>query len=458
MTQHTSSDNGAVVTSLALDSEWIVVGMANSKIHVFDAKTGLFASTLQGHESGVWCLTLVSKTERKDGKSNSNTSRSKSSSASTSATPSKAGSTKGDRNENDLKLVHHDTRQSATSTSSFNPQLAHPTPTYPVGVGRSSRLASDLTSKVNSGDPELNSSSSSKEKYKSSEEDEYQSDALIHWFTKARDLLAQKERDSKSSPNEARGTAPTEEHAKARAKGAAAALAEAEAGSIRDAIMKNGTDSIPNHLAHLSRPEVDDDSASSSAHASASISISISTSTSSSVPKGPTSFKDFGPFNAGAEGEFGAGGEPHLVGEDGVVEVEPTDQIQPPANPEITGNMGLNGTLKSQEEEEDDPMLKRPYSPSDYARAYGEELEDDEDPWSNPHSEGSSSSTQRNGNSESWKKKSKRSKPTSSSFANAGEDALHTLTGSAKGFGNQHALVISGACDRTVRVWDLRTG
>ncbi|KAK4055980.1 hypothetical protein OIO90_002974 [Microbotryomycetes sp. JL221] len=55
-----SSDDG-VVTSLGFDSDWIVVGMATSKVHVFDANTGSYVKTLDGHELGVWCLTLVSK-------------------------------------------------------------------------------------------------------------------------------------------------------------------------------------------------------------------------------------------------------------------------------------------------------------------------------------------------------------------------------------------------------------
>ncbi|KXN90325.1 F-box/WD repeat-containing protein 7 [Leucoagaricus sp. SymC.cos] len=50
-----------VVTSLALDKEWIVVGLANSKIHIFSAKTGILARTLVGHEIGVWAVCLVSK-------------------------------------------------------------------------------------------------------------------------------------------------------------------------------------------------------------------------------------------------------------------------------------------------------------------------------------------------------------------------------------------------------------
>ncbi|GAA5849802.1 hypothetical protein JCM8547_000567 [Rhodosporidiobolus lusitaniae] len=55
-----SADDG-VVTSLGFDDEWIVVGMATSKVHVFEAELGTYVRTLEGHELGVWCLTLVSK-------------------------------------------------------------------------------------------------------------------------------------------------------------------------------------------------------------------------------------------------------------------------------------------------------------------------------------------------------------------------------------------------------------
>ncbi|KAK4049040.1 hypothetical protein OIV83_004401 [Microbotryomycetes sp. JL201] len=55
-----SSEDG-VVTSLGFDNDWIVVGMATSKIHVFDANNGHYSKTLEGHELGVWCLTLVTR-------------------------------------------------------------------------------------------------------------------------------------------------------------------------------------------------------------------------------------------------------------------------------------------------------------------------------------------------------------------------------------------------------------
>ena len=56
----TNPDNG-VVTSLALDSDWIVIGLASSKVHIFSAKTGVLARTLVGHETGVWAVCLVSR-------------------------------------------------------------------------------------------------------------------------------------------------------------------------------------------------------------------------------------------------------------------------------------------------------------------------------------------------------------------------------------------------------------
>ncbi|BGP56202.1 hypothetical protein JCM8202v2_003815 [Rhodotorula sphaerocarpa] len=55
-----SADSG-VVTSLAIDDEWIVVGMETSKIHVFEGRTGAYVRTLDGHQTGVWCLALVSR-------------------------------------------------------------------------------------------------------------------------------------------------------------------------------------------------------------------------------------------------------------------------------------------------------------------------------------------------------------------------------------------------------------
>ncbi|KAJ7173623.1 WD40 repeat-like protein [Mycena filopes] len=48
-----------VITSVALDQHWVVVGLANSKIHVFSARTGVLARTLVGHDAGVWGVCLV---------------------------------------------------------------------------------------------------------------------------------------------------------------------------------------------------------------------------------------------------------------------------------------------------------------------------------------------------------------------------------------------------------------
>ncbi|THH18932.1 hypothetical protein EW146_g2153 [Bondarzewia mesenterica] len=53
-------DSG-VVTSVALDTDWVVAGLANHRIHVFSAHTGVLVRTLVGHELGVWAVNLVSR-------------------------------------------------------------------------------------------------------------------------------------------------------------------------------------------------------------------------------------------------------------------------------------------------------------------------------------------------------------------------------------------------------------
>ena len=56
----TTPDNG-VVTSVALDSDRVVVGCANSKVHIYSANTGVLCRTLTGHDQGVWAVHLVSR-------------------------------------------------------------------------------------------------------------------------------------------------------------------------------------------------------------------------------------------------------------------------------------------------------------------------------------------------------------------------------------------------------------
>ncbi|KAL1408948.1 hypothetical protein Q8F55_005762 [Vanrija albida] len=59
LTTHASIGD-SVVTSLVVNDDYIVIGMANSKIHVFDAASGHFRQSLIGHDLGVWALVLVS--------------------------------------------------------------------------------------------------------------------------------------------------------------------------------------------------------------------------------------------------------------------------------------------------------------------------------------------------------------------------------------------------------------
>ncbi|KAH8981934.1 WD40 repeat-like protein [Lactarius hatsudake] len=52
-------DSG-VVTSVALDADWLVVGLVNHRIYVFSTHTGSLVRTLVGHELGIWTVNLVS--------------------------------------------------------------------------------------------------------------------------------------------------------------------------------------------------------------------------------------------------------------------------------------------------------------------------------------------------------------------------------------------------------------
>lgn len=42
-----------------MDDEWIVVGLASCKIHVFSRRTGVLSRTLVGCQGGVWAVWLV---------------------------------------------------------------------------------------------------------------------------------------------------------------------------------------------------------------------------------------------------------------------------------------------------------------------------------------------------------------------------------------------------------------
>jgi F-box and WD-40 domain protein CDC4 len=44
-----------------MDDKYVAIGMANSRIHVFDVKTGKLKRNLYGHTQGVWALGLISK-------------------------------------------------------------------------------------------------------------------------------------------------------------------------------------------------------------------------------------------------------------------------------------------------------------------------------------------------------------------------------------------------------------
>jgi len=57
MARYISNDHG-VVTTLCMSDKYIIVGLDNSNIRVFD-EDGRFQMTLAGHETGVWAMVVV---------------------------------------------------------------------------------------------------------------------------------------------------------------------------------------------------------------------------------------------------------------------------------------------------------------------------------------------------------------------------------------------------------------
>jgi WD40 repeat protein len=56
-----SEPDAGVVTSLAMDEDWIVTGLSDSRIHIFSRRKGVLNRTLVGCQGGVWTVWLVEK-------------------------------------------------------------------------------------------------------------------------------------------------------------------------------------------------------------------------------------------------------------------------------------------------------------------------------------------------------------------------------------------------------------
>lgn len=58
-----------------MDKNFVVIGMADGPIHVFDSHSGAFLRTLDGHENGVWTLVLVNTVRPKSNEPKSDGSK-----------------------------------------------------------------------------------------------------------------------------------------------------------------------------------------------------------------------------------------------------------------------------------------------------------------------------------------------------------------------------------------------
>ena len=147
-----SPDSG-VVTSVALDDDWVIVGLANCRIHIFSAKTGVLTRTLIGHELGVWAVHLISKGGSWDAQGN----KTKGSRLDRSG---KSRGLSGDDGD-DIKTLAHDLAgvslrgDHVTSSSSIGHDLDHPlSPLLRTAIGLDGSTQSSSPLRL-SGDDEL---------------------------------------------------------------------------------------------------------------------------------------------------------------------------------------------------------------------------------------------------------------------------------------------------------------
>ncbi|KAJ9475971.1 Cell division control protein 4 [Pseudozyma hubeiensis] len=273
-TQHVSADAGHVVTSLAIDSQWIVVGMANSKIHVFSGETGLYAHTLLGHDAGVWCLTLISRTSKGSKRGDAAASEpEKGKMVITNPEDGSGGKPYQAAADGDLRLVHHDPRPDAADV------LLSPPPS-----------SAELSEEDLFGSRAMPSSSSSSPVSAGKARQTYGHGETLQWFHKARRAMRRQQSARKAAAAAAavassatdqdqsrieqhlamddndlsfgagdsdadlsiRSEGPSVVHRETRssvrarnARESARAIAEAEAGAIRDAVMADGTGQVP---------------------------------------------------------------------------------------------------------------------------------------------------------------------------------------------------------------------
>ncbi|PWN52599.1 WD40 repeat-like protein [Violaceomyces palustris] len=394
LTQYTSSDNGAVVTSLAIDSEWIVVGMANSKIHVFDAKTGLYALTLQGHESGVWCLTLVSRcgAKRTTSTAAAQAEAAKGKMVITDPEDGLGGRPLVAAADGDLRLVHHDERPSADA---FSPEPSYAQLPEEASLSSLARSAASLQEGGEHGLADY--------------------EETLEWFHRARRAMLRK---VSSNSALASATASNTSDASAPADG------EGSRGSLADKVVAGNTARRLTRSSQLlvgpSRVSPDSGTAASitgsraagagkgsrsssaaGSHASSSASASGATWLSGGGSRGaPATRSERDVAAAIAEAEAGSVRDAIMADGTGSIPASLAQAID--RNRTSTGRSapasGGGG--------------------GDRARS------------------GARSGTELGGNA-------------------AG---LGNPCGSAHGYGNEEAIVVSGGCDRDVRVWDLKTG
>ncbi|CAO1621629.1 unnamed protein product [Parajaminaea phylloscopi] len=413
LTHHVSTESGSVCTCLAMDQRWLVVGMANGKIHLFDARTGLFERTLQGrHDSGVWCLALVSRTkgQRKGRKSGAATDhdpearRKGKGKASADDIAQDQGTSKGKSKADDKVKSHRPTKSPYTSSEAGSD-------------GNQEFLTSKKDLRLVRHDPRLNALvTGSDEAVETSANRASRSrpdtdDQTLMWFHKARHALSQQQSRQSGKVDQVlpasaasvnRSGESLSEAASERHRGDEAS--ETLGGLPRD-LVEAGPDFVTQSL--LGSGSANSvESPQAQAHLASRVEALRAQITQVRQEHGITGYGGVAQPVAG----------PSDASEDVEMEVEAESSGRPARSAPLDGNAGssLDADMDAVADEDDETIM------SD---------EEDEDDY-----EGFSMGVGGTGH------------------------GLGTLCSSTRGFGNEHTLLVSGGCDRELKVWDLETG
>ncbi|PWN20119.1 WD40 repeat-like protein [Microstroma glucosiphilum] len=399
LTNHVSNGGDPTCTCIAMDERYLIIGMANGNIHIFDSRSGLYERSIRGRpENGVWCIVLVSKTKgvRKDAGNAEEAAagKGKGKDDSEGATPpytarqDAEGRTTHITTHDDLTLVKHDVRLTEELEALKHGQN---TKRKRGGQGRGS-AKSNTTGKTGQAS--------------GSNGDETSDDQTLHWFHQARKALQQG--STTSSTEAARGTTESIRHSRERSTSDATDDPDMIGGYPRD-LVEAGPAFIRDSMQAQARRSGSGVSAADRQRWEIAVQEMERDITRVREEHGITGQRRIPRPGPRAKGKKRAD-EDVEMGEEAGSSSQPATQSTSDMDDDAMEEDGENAA----EDDDDDD--------ADSSASSGEEYQG------------------------------------FSMGIGGTANGLGTLCGATRGFGNSSALLVSGGCDREVKVWDVATG